>query len=163
MNRSGISKHWRVAVVLALALSVSAPDAGATSCAAPPGSVEAAELADAVFVGEITAGGSEHHPLSCVEEWLREHLGLSRSWDCVTGFITFTVRERFKGSLGREVTLVSDGPLQFRERFAVGAQLLVYSTKDKRGNLEFNVCGRIMFLARADEDLKVLRARYPSG
>ena len=77
--------------------------------------------------------------------------------------MTFTVRESFKGGLGSEVTLVVDSPVTFRDRFSVGARVLVYAVRDERGDLSLNTCGRNLFLSDADNDLKLLRASYPSA
>ena len=152
-----------VAVVTTLGLVVcAASSAQANSCGAPPDAVEAADQADAVFVGEIVGDGNERHPFSCAEGWLRAHLGLDRpSQACETGYITFSVLEQFKGGLGSKVTLVLDDPIDPEHRLAVGTQLLVYAPRDRRGNLSLQACGRNLFLPLAADDLTVLRMSYP--
>jgi hypothetical protein len=150
--------------VLVVIVVAAQSDARATSCSSPPEALEAAEAAEAVFVGEIETGGNQHHPLWCVEGWLRAQMGLDySSLPCVNGYVTFCVRESFKGYLGSEVTLVVDSPLVFRDRFSVGTRVLVYASRDERGDLSLNICGRNMFLSDADGDLKLLRAKYPSA
>ena len=145
-----MTAFWLRAIVVGVALMLTAQEALGCSCATSGSPCQAASTADAVFVGTVRSIESiDRDPSSGFDRLVLVRMDVERS---------------FVNAVPRQVEIVTGpGGGDCGYRFAEGGRYLVYAWKTETSRFTTGLCSRTRPLDEAREDLRYLTAMPPAG